>query len=196
MKKFRLLTVALILTMVLVGCGGFSEGLEDGMNDAMNGKTEVEAESQTEEPEETEEVKETAQEETTVPEEPEALAEKTPEEQASGSVNVLLTAPVTEHDVKNGTKTEVIGTWAEIVVAKELALATTQEEYAEFCKTVVDGSGYNWVTISFGDGTGIQFQSSISYVATYGTIDSDGCIEEAIGMIMVQDDGTYSYTEN
>ncbi|MBR2401509.1 MAG: hypothetical protein IKB01_01900 [Lachnospiraceae bacterium] len=224
MKKFRILSLALLLVLALSGCGGFSEGLEAGMNDAMNGKTETEAEpgTQTEEPEvaaepetveeETQEV-EPVQEEKTAPEEtekvepevaepettepePQPEPEKETEEQSAGSINILLTAPITEHEVKNGSKTEVIGEWAEIVVAKELMLATTQEEYAEFCETVVADSGYNWFTISFGDGYGIQFQGSISYVATYGTLDTDGCIEEAIGTIMIQGDGTYSYTEN
>lgn len=218
MKKFRLLTVALVLTMALAGCGGFSEGLEAGMNDAMNGKAETEAPAEESEVaaepetvvEETQEA-EPVQEETAVPEEttepevaepetakPEVQAEpeKDTEEQSVESINVLLTAPVTVHEVKNGTKTEVIGEWAEIVVAKELVVATTQEEFVEFCQTVVADSGYNWFTISFGDGYGIQFQGSMTMIATYGTLDADGCIEEAIGMIMIQDDGTYSYSEN
>lgn len=222
MKKFRILSLALLLVLAISGCGGFSEGLEAGMNDAMNGKTETEAEptTQTEEPEvaaepetveeETQEVepvqKETAiPEETTEPEatepetvEPETKAEpeKDTEEQSVESINILLTAPVTVHEVKNGTKTEVIGEWAEIVIAKELVVATTQEEFVEFCQTVVADSGYNWFTISFGDGYGIQFQGSMTMIATYGTLDADGCIEEAVGMIMIQDDGTYSYSEN
>ena len=64
------------------------------------------------------------------------------------------------------------------------------------CNEVVKDSGYNWVTISCGDGTGIQFQGSLSYLATYGTLDNEGCIVDAIGTIMLQEDGTYKYSEN
>ena len=211
MKKSRLLAVLLIMVLTLVGCGGFSDGLKDGMNDAMNGKPEI--------TENTEEVKEEVTEEIVVEtkeqeaaevqgqKEPETAVQETKEEekpeeepetaeQSTESANVLLTAPVTVKEVMNGTKTEVIGEWAQIVVAKELATETSMEEFAEFCNTAVKDSGYNWYTISFGDGTGIQFQGSVSYVATYGTIDNDGCIEKAIGTIMLQGDGTYSYTEN
>lgn len=193
MKKVKLLSVLMVMVLTLAGCGGFSDGVKDGMNDAMNDKAET-AEQTTEE--ETD-----AQEETEV-QEPETVEQETTEaesetaEQADGSINVLLTAPVTVKDVMNGTKTEKIGEWAEIVVAKELVEATTMDEFVEFCNSSVKDSGYNWYTISFGDGTGIQFQGSLSSVATYGTLDSDGCIEDAIGTIMLQDDGTYSYTEN
>lgn len=187
MKKLKLLSVLMVMVLALVGCGGFSDGVKDGMNDAMNGKTES--------TEETTEEETGTQEETEV-QEPETEAESETAEQSTESSNILLTAPVTVRDVKNGTNTEVIGEWAEIVVAKELVEAVTMDEFVEFCNTAVQDSGYNWYTISFGDGTGIQFQGSISAVATYGTLDNEGCIEEAVGTIMLQEDGTYSYTEN
>lgn len=186
MKKVKLLSILMVMVLTLAGCGGFSDGVKDGMNDAMNGKTESTEEATEEETD--------AQEETET-QEPETVDQETAE-QAAGSANVLLTAPVTVKDVMNGTKTEKIGEWAEIVVAKELVEATTMDEFVEFCNSSVKDSGYNWYTISFGDGTGIQFQGSLSSVATYGTLDSDGCIEDAIGTIMLQEDGTYSYTEN
>lgn len=193
MKKLKLLSVLMVMVLALVGCGGFSDGVKDGMNDAMNGKTES--------TEETTEEETGTQEETEV-QEPETDAQETTEaesgtaEQSAESSNILLTAPVTVSDVMNGTKTEVIGEWAEIVVAKELVEAVTMDEFVEFCNTSVQDSGYNWYTISFGDGTGIQFQGSISAVAAYGTLDNEGCIEEAVGTIMLQEDGTYSYTKN
>jgi len=187
MKKLKLLSVLMVMVLALAGCGGFSDGVKDGMNDAMNGKTESTEEATEEETD--------TQEETEV-QEPETEAESETAEQSTESSNILLAAPVTVSDVMNGTKTEKIGEWAEIVVAKELVEATTMDEFVEFCNSSVKDSGYNWYTISFGDGTGIQFQGSLSSVATYGTLDSDGCIEDAIGTIMLQEDGTYSYTEN
>lgn len=198
MKNLKVWMMILCVTVALCGCGGFSEGLEAGMNDAMSqGKSQEES---SEENEQAEEIKRQGQEETQEPEQaesqPEESKEDDTEEQAAESINVLMTAPVTEHEVKNGTKTEVIGEWAEIVVAKELLQATSMEEFVEFCNEVVDESGYNWVTITCDDGTGIQFQGSVSMVATYGTLDNEGCIVDAIGTIMLQEDGTYSYSEN
>ena len=187
MKKLKLLSVLMVMVLALAGCGSFSDGVKDGMNDAMNGKTESTEEATEEETD--------TQEETEV-QEPETEAESETAEQSTESSNILLAAPVTVSDVMNGTKTEVIGEWAEIAVAKELVEAVTMDEFVEFCNTVVQDSGYNWYTISFGDGTGIQFQGSFSAVATYGTLDNEGCIEEAVGTIMLQEDGTYSYTEN
>lgn len=197
MKNLKVMMMILCMTVALCGCGGFSEGLEDGMNAAQS-QEESKDESKEESQEETSQETETQEQTETETEEsqPEETPEADPEEQAAESINVLMTAPVTEHDVKNGTKTEVIGTWAEIVVAKELLQATTMEEFVEFCNEVVEDSGYNWVTISCDDGTGIQFQGAMTMVATYGTLDNEGCIVDAIGTIMIQDDGTYSYSEN
>jgi len=197
MKNLKVTMMVLCMAVALCGCGGFSEGLEDGLNAAQS-QEESKDESKEESQEETSQETETQEQTETETEEsqPEETPEADPEEQAAESINVLMTAPVTEHDVKNGTKTEVIGTWAEIVVAKELLQATTMEEFVEFCNEVVEDSGYNWVTISCDDGTGIQFQGAMTMVATYGTLDNEGCIVDAIGTIMIQDDGTYSYSEN
>lgn len=214
MKKVVVWLMSIMMVASLVGCG-FSDEVKDGMNDAMSQETTQDetdaeeeateaveanttaAETSTEDQEEPEQVAAEETKEQEEQEQPEQTQDEEPTgQEQTGSINVLLTAPVTVHDVKNGTKTEKIGEWAEVVVAKELLEATTDEEFAEFCNEVVKDSGYNWVTISCGDGTGIQFQGSISSVATYGKIDTDGCIEESIGTIMVQEDGTYSYTEN
>lgn len=202
MKKVTVWLMATMMVASLSGCG-FTDGVKDGMNAAMATETsqeetkvqetasEVTTEATETVTEETKQVEteptETKQEETTTE------AQEATQDQAV-STNILLNAPVTVHDVKNGTKTEKIGEWAEVVVGKDLLKSVTNEEYAEFCDQVVKDSGYNWVTISCGDGTGIQFQGSISYIATYGKIDTDGCIDTAIGTIMLQGDGTYSYS--
>lgn len=199
MKKVVVWLMVAMMAVSVCGCG-FSDGVKDGMEAAANKETETEGatEEQTE-AEETEAEETEVKESESVPETEAEPEEETPavsEEQEKAetaqaeSINVLMTAPVTEHEEKNDTK------WAEIVVDKELLKATTNEEFAEFCNEVVKDSGYNWVTISCGDGTGIQFQGSLSYLATYGTIDTDGCIEEAAGMIVLQEDGTYKYSEN
>lgn len=176
MKKVVVWLMVAMMAVSVCGCG-FSDGVKDGMEAAANKETETggATEEQTE-----------AEEETPAVSEEQEKAETAQAE----SINVLMTAPVTKHEEKNDTK------WAEVVVDKELLKATTNEEFAEFCNEVVKDSGYNWVTISCGDGTGIQFQGSLSYLATYGTLDNEGCIVDAIGTIMLQEDGTYKYSEN
>lgn len=211
MKKVMVWLMVAMMTVSVCGCG-FTDGIEDGMNAAMATESlqeetkgqettsEAAAESSETAAEETkkEETKkeETQATETTQTEKTEAVATEEVLQNQEGGSNILLNAPVTVHDVKNGTKTEKIGEWAEVVVGKDLLKSVTNEEYAEFCNQVVKDSGYNWITISCGDGTGIQFQGSISYVATYGKINTDGCIDTAIGTIMLQGDGSYSYTAN
>lgn len=202
MKKVTVWLMATMMVASLSGCG-FTDGVKDGMNAAMATETsQEETKVQERASEATTEATETVTEETkqvetepteTKQEETTTEAQEATQDQVV-STNILLNAPVTVHDVKNGTKTEKIGEWAEVVVGKDLLKSVTNEEYAEFCDQVVKDSGYNWVTISCGDGTGIQFQGSISYIATYGKIDTDGCIDTAIGTIMLQGDGTYSYS--
>lgn len=194
MKKVVVWLMVAMMAVSVCGCG-FSDGVKDGMEAAANKETETEGATEEQTEAEETEVKEPE----SVPEteaEPEEETQAVSEEQEKAetaqaeSVNVLMTAPVTKHEEKNDTK------WAEVVVDKELLKATTNEEFAEFCNEVVKDSGYNWVTISCGDGTGIQFQGSLSYLATYGTLDNEGCIVDAIGTITLQEDGTYKYSEN
>ncbi len=123
-------------------------------------------------------------------------AERQPEDTEDAKTgNPLMDAEVSVSDVMNGTKTDKLGEWAEVQADKETMKGITQEQFSEFCNARVKDSGYNWYTINCGDGTGIQFAGSISSVATYGTIDNEGCITESFGTIMVQADGTYNYTE-
>ncbi len=117
------------------------------------------------------------------------------EEAKPESDNPLMNAKIQIADVMNGTKNEKLGEWAEIQISKEILEEITQEQFSEFCNDVVSESGYNWFTISCEDGTGIQFAGSIPYVSTYGSLDNEGCINESMGTIMVQEDGKYIYTE-
>lgn len=134
----------------------------------------------------------TAEHETTATDQTEETKE--PETQEPASDNPLMAAEVSVSDVMNGTGTEKLGEWAEVNVDKDTLKSITQEQFSEFCNSRVEGSGYNWYTISCEDGTGIQFAGSISYVATYGTLDNEGCIVESSGTIMILEDGSYSYT--
>ena len=146
MKKVVVWLMVAMMAVSVCGCG-FSDGVKDGMEAAANKETETEGATEEQTEAEETEVKEPE----SVPETEAESEEETPgvsvgpekaETAQVESINVLMTAPVTEHEEKNDTK------WAEVVVDKELLKATTNEEFAEFCNKVVKDSGYNWVTAS------------------------------------------------
>lgn len=97
--------------------------------------------------------------------------------------NAFLTAKIQEADVMNGTKTSKIGTWAYIEMKKADAKAASSEDYAEFAKQIVGGKDYNWFSVLFEDGTGIQFTGCHTYLATYGQLDKEGCVTQPEGDI-------------
>lgn len=179
-KLYIILAVLVVIFIILSTMGG-----EDNK------------ETDPEPAQETESIQEQAKTESQEQAEPET--EKEPEKsnaiEKPESDNPLMNADVQVGDVMNGTKTEKIGEWAEIRISKEVLKKVTQEQYAEFCESVVKDSGYNWFTIICEDGTGIQFAGSVHTVATYGNLDNEGCITETIGTIMMGIDGIYTYTE-
>lgn len=95
--------------------------------------------------------------------------------------NPFLAAETQEADVMNGTKTAKIGTWAYIEMKKASAKAASPEEYVEFARQRVSGQGYNWFSVLFEDGTGIQFTGCHTYLATYGQLDEEGCMVQPEG---------------
>ena len=71
----------------------------------------------------------------------------------------------------------------------------TEEEFSALCDDTVkplmdDGCG--WVTIDFGDGTGIVFTGGLAHYPTYGEIDSNGSLLKSIGDITCKD-GSATY---
>ena len=109
--------------------------------------------------------------------------------------NILLDCKVKTADVMNGFGTDVIGQRAYIDILKSDLLTVSEEDYKEFVETVVKDSGYNYVSITCEDGTGIVFPGSLSLIAIYGELDKDGSILESKGDILLQEDGTYLYEE-
>ena len=111
------------------------------------------------------------------------------------SQNPLTAATLQEANVLNGTG-DVIGKRAYIEIKNDELTSVTQEQFKEFVDSVVKNSGYNYVTIIATDvSKGIFFPASSEQIATYGTVNADGMIDVTIGDIMIQNDGTYSYTE-
>lgn len=115
------------------------------------------------------------------------------EEEEKKSDNPLLNAEIIVNDV--GGTVEKDAKYAIVYMDIDVMKNITMEQYDEFCGTVVNDSGYNWVTIDFQDGTGLAFSSSQSLVATYGEIDEKGRCRETIGDVIKIDEGKYEYEE-
>lgn len=203
---------------------GFKDGMEDALNDnedKESGQTDEKSQEDTTKSEEkeekaTESAKEDSKKDAKPTETAKSDASKTKkstkteksesksEEKASEekkttptpeeSKNPLLDAEVKVGDVMNGTKTEKLGEYAYVTVPLDTMKKVTMEQYDEFCDQKVSDSGYNWVTIDFGNGYGLQFQGSTAAVATYGSLDNEECIEEQLGIVMMTGEDTYEYS--
>lgn len=116
-------------------------------------------------------------------------------EEQEEDVNPLMEAEVHVDDVMNGPKDKKLGEYAYIEVPLKTMKKVTMEQYDEFCDQKVEDSSYNWVTIDFGNGSGLQFQGSTPAIATYGTLDDEKCITEAKGGVMMTGEDTYEYSD-
>lgn len=110
--------------------------------------------------------------------------------------NPLLDAELNICSAMNGNTTEELGEYAYVKLSPEVIKNVTMDQYDEFCSQKVQDSGYNWVTIDFGNGYGLQFQGSIPAVSIYGNLDNAECVEESSGVVMLVGEGTYEYFEN
>lgn len=98
--------------------------------------------------------------------------------------NVVLNPnSIKVYSVLNGSGNAVIGERAEITVSKDLIMDLSPEEYNVFLENEVAGSGYNWFTIDFDDGTGIIFAGCDIELSTYCKIGDEGMLKETIGTI-------------
>lgn len=104
----------------------------------------------------------------------------------------LANATIFKADVYNGTGTDIIGKRAYIIIPKDTLKQISEKDYANFLNTKVKDSGYNWFSIICDDGTGICFAGSFTNLGTYGKINKDGSITEAIGNISATENG-YKY---
>lgn len=108
--------------------------------------------------------------------------------------NPLLSATFSLDEVKSGIGNNVLGQYGYIKIDKKDLKTVTNEQFTEFAEQKVQDSGLNWVSIICDDGTGICFAGSISYVAEYGEVDTDGAILKSAGVIMLTDSG-YTYEQ-
>lgn len=68
------------------------------------------------------------------------------------------------------------------------------EEYLEYiCRNIIIKNSYAWLTVDFGDETGIVFLSDNTGGADYGKIDKNGLIRELYGSFLISRQANYSY---
>lgn len=125
-----------------------------------------------------------------------SVTENNSASQTSSDVsNPLLNAQLMTAPVKSGDNSRTLGTYAYINIAKNILKTVTLEQFTEFAQTVVDNSGYNWVSIICEDGTGICFSGSDIYYPSYGKLDTDGALTDGYGDITWDfDANSYTYT--
>lgn len=95
---------------------------------------------------------------------------------------ILYTAEIVECPVMNGTKTERIGSYARIIMAKDDMKSLTSEQMFSFTQNVICSlqGEYNWFTIKMNDGTGMVFPGCILSF-DYGVLAEDGTLEQHLG---------------
>ena len=111
------------------------------------------------------------------------------QQQQIESTNPLLSFDVAYNDSLSGSGA-VIGTYVIVDGDKAAFEAATEDEFGEFVEAVVakaaeDGSDY--VTVDFGNGTGLQFTGASSTMVTYGKIDDDGMLSKRIATYLCSD---------
>lgn len=82
-----------------------------------------------------------------------------------------------------------------ITVEKAAAQAASAEDYAAFLSDRVSPCFAEAYALRFDDGTGVIYYGCDPSNATYGTMDYKGVILDAIGIIVPNEDGSYSYEE-
>ena len=94
----------------------------------------------------------------------------------------------------NGLGDSAIGERAYIEVTNDEMTSLTLEQFQEFASTVVSNYDGNYFSIIATDSKkAIFFPASGITIVQYGTVDDNGMLDEVIGYILLQDDGSYTY---
>lgn len=115
---------------------------------------------------------------------------------ATREVSAQNTPAASESDLLDFEINEVSGSQMALAIAEKTKVqGFTEAEFSALCddtvKPLMDG-GCEWVTIDFGDGTGIVFTGGLAHYPTYGEIDSNGSLLKSIGDITCKD-GSVTY---
>jgi len=94
------------------------------------------------------------------------------------------------HEMYNGTQTELMGKYGIIHMKAKKLNKRPYQEIKDFVQWYKDQNGtYVYVTIDFGNNTGIEIFGGTDPYITYGAINNDGVITTTIGTI--EDKGSY-----
>lgn len=190
-KKILTAMIAAALLAMLTACGSSTDTSADNSGKTSDSTTQTTQQNDVNKTEEkSESEKQTPNTSTDTP-----STDKTSVD--AQSTNPLMSTELNVRDVMNGYKTQKIGgQYAYIEISKSVLKNITEEQFAEFCQKKVADSGYNWVSIICDDGTGICFSGSLSTMATYGEVDSDGAILNGYGDISYVDENGNIVAEN
>ena len=110
------------------------------------------------------------------------------------NTNILLNKQIQTAKVMNGLGDSAIGERAYIEVTNDEMTSLTLEQFQEFASTVVSNYDGNYFSIIATDSKkAIFFPASGITIVQYGTVDDNGMLDEVIGYILLQDDGSYTY---
>lgn len=108
--------------------------------------------------------------------------------------NVLLSKKIQTADVMNGLGDAVIGQRSYIEVTNDEMTSLTLEQFQEFTNTVVKKYDGNYFSIIATDSNkAIFYPGSDITIIQYGIADANGMLNEVLGYILLQDDGSYTY---
>lgn len=110
--------------------------------------------------------------------------------------NILLDSESEIKDLLSETG-EFVGRRILYRLSKSDMQAVSQEQFAEFMNDRIlqlSNEVFNYVTIDFGDGTGLLFMPGVA-VVTYGEIDNTGAIIYQIGVAILEENGLYNYSQ-
>lgn len=126
--------------------------------------------------------------------------EKSPQETVrteESTSDTVQTVPIIRYDMKTFDVTDSCGK----TVSKRAVIRADKEDFQKngkqnidsVCKSFVAAGDYSWLTVDFGDSTGLVFLSGNASCASYGILDKSGLICELFGVIIINRDASYSY---
>lgn len=118
------------------------------------------------------------------------VTEEPQEESAVNSGNIFLDAEFKTAPVLSGSG-DNIGDYGFIECSKVELTEETLKNLAEFAEEKVEGSGLNWVTAKFEDGTGLCWVGSMSAILNFGKLDASGALTEIEDIYFLKD-GAYT----
>lgn len=114
-------------------------------------------------------------------------------EETPAPVEAELTGNVFLDADQGGKPSSGGGVTMTITVDKAAAQAASAEDYAAFLSERVSPCFAEAYALHFGDGTGVFYYGCDPSNAVYGTVGHSGAVVEAFGIIVPNDDGSYSY---